>query len=250
MRQKYRFLYHLLNLIPCKTERLHKLLDLLRFYYKQNNLQIVCADGSIINNPIKIPNFLYLKTYGDASDNTVIIPYNCEQGSNIRLEFHGACTNTLKFGTGNMIVMTAYIQGANGKMNIGNNNYIVGSILYFYCSGTTTFTLGNGNLFSDNIIFWAGEGHCMINPTTRDITNAGGNICIGNDNWICMNTCFLKRANIGNGCVIGYGSVVGKDFSNEDSCVIAGNPAIIAKKDILWAETAPWNYKGEVYRNK
>ena len=49
--------------------------------------------------------------------------------------------------------------------------------------------------------------------------------CIGNDVWIGMNSCILNGINIGNGAVIGAGSVVTKDVP--DYAVVAGNPARI-----------------------
>lgn len=249
MNQKLRFLYHLLNLLPIKTKRIKRFMDLLRFYYRQNTLTIV-SDTGIKTNPLKIPNYLHIRTYGNCRQNKIRIPEKQPINTRLALDFYGAHNTNLEIGNNNMIVMRAYIQGDNGRIKIGDNNHICDSVLYFYCSGDTTFSIGNGNLFSEQIVFWAGEGHSVISPITNNVTNIGGNITIGNDNWICMNVCFLKRAKIGDGCIVGYGSVLGGDFSNESKCVIAGNPATIVKRDILWSETEPWKYSGGIYRNK
>lgn len=50
---------------------------------------------------------------------------------------------------------------------------------------------------------------------------------IGNDVWIGMNACILPGVQIGNGAIIGAGSVVTKDVP--DYAIVAGNPARVIK---------------------
>lgn len=52
-------------------------------------------------------------------------------------------------------------------------------------------------------------------------------IVIGNDVWIGMNSCILPGIHIGNGAIVGAGSVVTKDVPAY--AVVAGNPAKILK---------------------
>lgn len=52
-------------------------------------------------------------------------------------------------------------------------------------------------------------------------------ISIGNDVWIGMNSCILQGLSIGDGAVIGAGSVVTKDVPSY--AIVAGNPAKIMK---------------------
>jgi len=53
-------------------------------------------------------------------------------------------------------------------------------------------------------------------------------ITIGDDCWIGGNVTILAGVKIGNGCVVGAGSVVTKDI--EDYSVVVGNPARLIKK--------------------
>ncbi|MBQ4070657.1 MAG: hypothetical protein IJD52_04810 [Alphaproteobacteria bacterium] len=247
MKKKYRFLYHLIEILPFKGKRLQKFYHLVRFYYKGNSFVIVRKDGTILTNPLRIFPYVYLKASGKCSGNKVIIAEPIKNGFNIEFNFWNGGNNTVNIGANCMVVMIAHIQGSNGHCVMGNNNYICESTLYMYCSGKTNFIIGDNNLFSSQIVFWAGDGHSVVNPISRELTNIGGNIRIGNNNWIGMNVCFLKRAKIGNGCIVGYGSVVSKSF-DEDGCVIAGNPANVIKKNIIWAEAPPWDYNGQLYR--
>ncbi|MGH8932183.1 MAG: acyltransferase [Egibacteraceae bacterium] len=51
---------------------------------------------------------------------------------------------------------------------------------------------------------------------------------IGEDCWIGMGVCILPGARIGNGCVVGAGSVVVKDL--DDYAIAVGNPATVVRK--------------------
>lgn len=247
MINKYAFLYQLLDLIPIKSQKVKVFRMLLRFYKKKNTLIILHKNGQKTVNPLRFQKYLCVRASGKTTGNTVIIDESQAKGCDIRLYFWDACNNTFEIGTNNMIHMTAYIRGDNGHATIGDSNYICGATLYLYCSGTTTLNIGSHNLFSESITFWGGEGHSVIDPATDTVSNLGGHITIGDNNWTCMNVCFLKHARIGNGCVIGYGSIVSGDLSKDNKCVIAGNPARVVKRNILWSDKEPWKYNGELY---
>ena len=57
----------------------------------------------------------------------------------------------------------------------------------------------------------------------KNIISSKGNVIIGNDVWIGINTTIMSGVSIGDGAIIGANSVVTKDV--EDYEVVAGNPA-------------------------
>jgi len=66
---------------------------------------------------------------------------------------------------------------------------------------------------------------------------------IGNDVWVGANTVILKGVTIGNGAIIGAGSVLTKDIP--PYAIAAGNPAKIIKyryepSEIAWLEQLKW----------
>lgn len=80
-------------------------------------------------------------------------------------------------------------------------------------------------------------------------------ITIGNDVWIGMNAIILPGVNIGNGAVIGAGSVVSKDVP--DYAIVGGVPAKILKMKYSEDEVkkflkiAWWNWgKDKINKNK
>jgi len=246
MVNKYDILYKIFKNIPLNTKNIRKLRKLLQFYKDGNCLVVIRKNGMKDINPLKVPRWLCLKSSLGSTKNTVMIS-EVQKGGNIILDFCDAYNNTFEIGSHNDINMDAQVRGKDGHSIIGDNNIICGVTLYMLCSGITNFKIGNNNLFSEKIICWAGDGHTIIDPVSRKIINLGGNVVIGNQNWIGMNVCFLKHAKIGNGCIVGYGSVVSKDLSKNNKCVIAGNPAVVVKQNILWGNNSPWDYTGKLY---
>ena len=62
----------------------------------------------------------------------------------------------------------------------------------------------------------------QVEPSTRRLYSKG-EVCIGDNVWIGDNVIILPDVKIGNGCVIGAGTVVTHSFS--DMSIIVGNPA-------------------------
>lgn len=72
----------------------------------------------------------------------------------------------------------------------------------------------------------------------------GAPITIGEDCWICGNVIVLAGVTIGNGSVVGAGSVVTKDVP--PNCVVAGSPARIIKRlRVQGSDTLPLNGQSE-----
>ena len=64
------------------------------------------------------------------------------------------------------------------------------------------------------------------NNLDGEVENA--RVCIGNDVWIGAHTCVMKGITIGDGAIIGAGSVVTKDVP--PNVLVAGNPAKLIKQ--------------------
>lgn len=168
------------------------------------------------------------------------------------------------------IILQSHI---NSNSAINRRNYILRSKIgrYSYTGiGTMILSAELGNFCS---ISWnvsiGGANHDYNNVTTSplwrfhtmDTGSANHNInyenqepcVIGNDVWIASNVVVLRGVKIGNGAVIGAGSVVTKDV--EPYSIVAGAPARIIKKrfddktisaleKIQW-----WNWPKDIIRN-
>jgi len=96
---------------------------------------------------------------------------------------------------------------------------------------------GNGGIFIGNNVLIA--AHCCISTLNHNyseaIINIGGvtakPVAIEDDVWLGYNVIILPGVTIGQGSVIGAGSVVTKDIPPYSIAV--GNPAIVIKKRVV-----------------
>ncbi len=93
--------------------------------------------------------------------------------------------------------------------------------------------VGDGTYISWNCQFIDDDFHVIRNSDGTPLLKDSNAIRIGNHVWIGSNVIILKGVTIPNGCVIAAGSVVTKPFTEENS-LIAGVPAKVIRKNIVW----------------
>lgn len=125
--------------------------------------------------------------------------------------------------------------GSNNKIFIGKNLLQSGSCKVDFCSlNNLTFKIGDNCMFGQNVEFMLGDWHTIYDTSSNERLNISkSGISIGNHVWLARNTSILKDVKIGNNNIIGYGSIVTKDFETEN-CIIAGSPAKIRKYNVNW----------------
>ena len=90
-------------------------------------------------------------------------------------------------------------------------------------------TIGDGTIISENVHIRDSDVHSIVGgdcPTQP--------IRIGNHVWIGVGATILKGVNIGDGAIIGAGSVVTSDIPAR--CLAVGNPARVVKEDVSWED--------------
>ena len=93
-----------------------------------------------------------------------------------------------------------------------------------YCS--TKVEIGNDTIFANGVVIRDSDIHRVEGATNS------APIKIGNHCWIGTRAIILKGVTIGDGSVIGAGSIVTKDVP--PNCLAAGNPARVIKQNIVW----------------
>lgn len=117
--------------------------------------------------------------------------------------------------------------------NIAVNNsakLIIGSGYANYNVKIDCFTeivIGHNVAISHNVIIRDSDNHTLTGQR-----NKSAPIRIGNHVWIGMNSIILKGVNIGDGAVIGAGSIVTHDVP--DRSLAVGVPARVIRHDIDW----------------
>lgn len=136
--------------------------------------------------------------------------------------------------------------GDNQKIEIGNNTSIE-EIKIRSCGEGSRLIIGNNCMLAGGISIWTADGHSIFKKDTKEIINAKKNsVIIGDNTWIAQDCKLLKNAKIAPNTIVGASSVITKQYSEEHT-IIAGNPAIVIKKDVLWSRKDPYGYlnKGE-----
>lgn len=77
------------------------------------------------------------------------------------------------------------------------------------------------------------DSHKIIDINTNKWLNKGKEVFIGDNVWIGTRTMILKGTKIENGCIVGAGSILSKEY-NENSLIV-GNPGRIIKEKISWS---------------
>lgn len=119
----------------------------------------------------------------------------------------------------------------NGKrIELGERNVInFGSLLDGRCYRITTGS--DVSIGPEASILTLGH-----DPQSSEFSDRGGDVVIGNQVWIAYRAIILPGVTIGDGAVVGAGSVVTKDV--EPYTIVAGNPARLVGK-----RTDQLNYK-------
>lgn len=155
--------------------------------------------------------------------------------------------NKLYLEVGNDCIIGAsfIFESPQGKITIGNHSYI-GSSTFI---SRSAITVGSNVTIAWGCTIYDHDSHSLdykerrkdINDELKDIRNGvsfiknknwevvnSKPIVINDDAWIGMNCIILKGVTIGEGAVVGAGSVVTHDVP--PWTVVAGNPAKVVKK--------------------
>lgn len=191
----------------------------------------------IVKNNARRKAIDYINQFVDIDRSTII-------DNPVKLRLDNPDTTSVKkylhIGKDCIIHSSFIFESPNGCINIGNHTYI----------GESTFICRSSINVGDNVtIAWGctiydHDSHSLnymdrrkdIDDELQDIRNRDNFILhkdwtnvntkpieIRNDAWIGMNCIILKGVTIGEGAIVGAGSVVTKDVPNWT--IVAGNPA-------------------------
>ena len=177
--------------------------------------KIVSTEGRVRIDTIVRPGMISfgLSGYGLAVANKCIIQ------NNGLLVFHGKT----RFGGGIEISC-----GGHGVISFGEACIFTGNCSIICQKG---IEFGKECLVAFNTQFMDADLHTIMEE--NEIINADKRITIGNHVWICSHVNVLKGSAIQSDCVVGSQTLINKKF-DENNCIIAGNPASIKKKNIIW----------------
>lgn len=133
----------------------------------------------------------------------------------------------------------------NGKCNIGNNSYISiglkGKVTFgdnFSATSSFKLTSYHNIEFKENVLcgwnclFMDTDFHQLTIEGSNVKPKAFDNIVIGKDCWFALNNTIMKGTKTGDYTVIAGNSLLNKDYSAYNHCLLAGTPASVKKEGI------------------
>lgn len=180
---------------------------------------IIVAQGTIFNS-----SFI---SYEDESSE-VYISDNCRL-DDVQITINSGA----KIIIGSMCqIRGRIIVSKNSCLKIGDGTvFNDAALIHVYEGGV--ITIGRDCLFANPRIYNS-DMHAIFDRSSGDRINKARDVIISDRVWIATGAIILKGSNIGPDSVVGAGAVVsGKVPSNS---VVAGNPAKIIKKNIVWSQ--------------
>ncbi len=101
------------------------------------------------------------------------------------------------------------------------------------CGGNSEVRFGN-DCVASNVFIMQPDQHHIFGLHDHKRINKGKNIHVGNHVWLGREAMILGGAEIPDGCVVGARAITSHKFT-EKNCIIAGNPAKVIRRDVIWA---------------
>ena len=219
----------------------------------------------IARNKVEIGKNIYrlVKEDGTFIENPVI--------DGLKVEFMGRMGGVVEIEEGSVFKNTIIRAGGAGYINIkkthpkGIKNTLIETVCpckYKYlfidknCSiegarfaliddDNLIVILGKDCMLSSGIVIRAADGHTIFDINTKLPINNAKPIILGDHIWVGADVTILKGTKIPSNTIIGTGSLVSKEFTEEYSA-IAGTPAKVVKTDINWDRARIFEYKRDV----
>ncbi|MBL3685748.1 acyltransferase [Leucobacter zeae] len=121
--------------------------------------------------------------------------------------------------------------GEDSEINIGRYVTMTNSCFMTVAEGQS-ITVGDDCMIASGNALRTHDGHPIFDLETGKRTNVSRSIAIGNHVWLGAEAVVMGGANIGDGSVIGFRSVVTKKVPNNS--IAAGIPARVVKRNIAW----------------
>jgi acetyltransferase-like isoleucine patch superfamily enzyme len=159
--------------------------------------------------------------------------------------------NSLRIGSKVYVLMNAefFLEGYGCSIRIGEKTSIQSAVLS--CNELeTSIDIGEDSMISPMVVFSSGDGHPIFKVDTFERLNPAKRIATGKHVWFAANTRLMKGAQIGDNCVVGYGSFVNRPIKDEAgrlacNALIAGTPAQIRRTGVTWSRQLFYEEDGD-----
>ena len=117
-----------------------------------------------------------------------------------------------------------YVKNYSALVKIGDNTNLNG--VYIACR--KSITIGDNCRLASGVVILDYYGHELHSQNRTTGIDCPKSIIIGNNVWIGTNSIILKDTTIGDNCVVSCGSIVKGHF--DKNSIIQGNPGVVVGK--------------------
>jgi len=150
--------------------------------------------------------------------------------TNVKIIFSGS-NGTLIIEDGCQLIGDLRIVGT-GALTIGKKTKF-NKPCWLQALDGTSLKIGQKCLFA-NVRIRTSDMHSIIDLTTNTRINPDADVVIGDRVWLAENTNIYKGVSIGNGSIVGAGSIVTRSIP--ENSLAAGVPAKVLKSNVSWDE--------------
>lgn len=93
--------------------------------------------------------------------------------------------------------------------------------------------IGKDCMFSHEVVLQSCDQHGLVDLKSRQVIDTKRSIVIGDHVWLGKRAFICPGVSVGDGAVVGAGSVVTRDV--EKCSVVAGNPARMIRSEVTWS---------------
>jgi len=121
--------------------------------------------------------------------------------------------------------------GQDSAVRIGRNVSTTSTVVISAVEGTSV-VVGDDVMLASGNQLRADDGHPIFDVRTGQRVNRSRSITVGSHVWLAFDVVLLAGAEVGDGSVVGFRSVVKGKIPN--NCVAAGVPAKVVRRHIAW----------------
>ncbi|NLT55595.1 MAG: acyltransferase [Actinomycetales bacterium] len=195
-----------------------------------------------------------LEPFTDAETGNCVEYEGEPRAENISIKFRGNGNRLVVAADAKIFRLSAVFDCSNGVITIGGNSHgtpfrgtlrvgqdsriVIGhnvsstDTVYMSAAEGTTIEIGEDVMFATGNQLRADDGHPIFDVRTGKRVNVSRDITVGNHVWLGYRAMVLGGVTIGDGSVIGCGSVVTRRIPN--NVVAVGVPAHVVRRDIAW----------------
>lgn len=121
--------------------------------------------------------------------------------------------------------------GQDSVVKVGDNVSTTSKCIISAVEGSKV-TFGNDVMIASGNQFRADDAHPIFDVQSGQRVNPATDIVVGNHVWIAAGAALLGGAEIGDGSVVGFRSLVTRKIPN--NCIAVGTPAKVVRRNIAW----------------